>query len=176
MPKQSKKQSKEDEQKILQELLRDSSQNANTIAEKLGFSRQKVWRAIKDLEENHTIWGYTTVIDEERQGLKYYILLIRRTTHPIDNQLTEKIISREIEEQMETMGCRMVSSIYTNGAYDWVIIFTSKDVKQAKKISELFKIRYTEYLKEVILLEELFLCKIQNILNPDIEHLKEVLA
>ena len=69
------------------------------------------------------------------------------------------------------MGSRMVSSIYTNGLYDWVIIFTSKDIKQAKNTSELFKIRYSKYLKEVILLDELFPCKIQNILNPDVEGL-----
>ena len=168
MPKKPKKKVKEDEQKILQELSRDSTQNPNTIAEKLGFSRQKVWRIIKDLEENHTIWGYTTVIDEEKQGLKNYILLIKRTTQPVDNRLAEKIISRDIEKQMEKIGSRMVSSIYTNGFYDWVIIFTSEDTKQAKKTSELFKIRYSKYLKEVILLDELFPCKIQNILNPNI--------
>jgi DNA-binding Lrp family transcriptional regulator len=55
MPKQSKKQLQDDEQKIIQELLRDSSQNINAIADKLGFSRQKVWRVIKNLEKNHTI-------------------------------------------------------------------------------------------------------------------------
>lgn len=168
MPKQSKKQVDEDEQKILKELLKNSSQSANTIAQKLGFSHQKVWRAIKKLEKNQTIWGYTTIIDEESQGLKYYILLIKRTAHPIDNQLAEKIISRGIEEQMEKLGCKMVSSIYTNGDYDWIIIFTSKNIKQATKISELFKIRYPGYLKEVKLLEEIFPLKIQNIINPNI--------
>lgn len=176
MPKQSKKQIHDDEQKIIKELLKDSRQNINVIANKLGFSRQKVWRVINDLEKNHNIWGYTAVVDEGRQGFKNYILLIKRTAHPIDNQLADKIISREIEEQMESIGCRMVSSIYTNGFYDWVIIFTSKDIKQAKKTSELFKIRYTDYLKEVILLDELFPCKIQNILNPNIEDLTTALG
>jgi DNA-binding Lrp family transcriptional regulator len=176
MPKQSKKQLQDDEQKILQELLRDSSQNINAIADKLGFSRQKIWRVIKNLEKNHTIWGYTTIIDEGRQGFKNYILLIKRTTHPVDNQLAEKIISRGIEEQMQAMGCRMVSSIYTHGFYDWVIIFTSKDIIQAKKTSELFKARYNKYIREAILLDELFTCKIQNILNPNIGDLNTALG
>jgi DNA-binding Lrp family transcriptional regulator len=147
MPKKSNKEVKEDERKILQELSEDSTQNPNTIAEKLGFSRQKVWRIIKDLEESHTIWGYTTIIDQGKQGLKSYILLIKRTTQPIDNQLAEKIISREIEGQMKKIGSRMVNSIYTNGLYDWAIIFTSENTKQAKKTSELFKVRYSKYLK-----------------------------
>lgn len=171
MPKQSKKKLIEDEKKILQELYKDSTKSINAIADKLGLSRQKVWRIIKDLEENRAIWGYTTVIEQGKQGLKYYILLIKRTNEPINKQLAEKIISRDIEKQMEEMGSRMVSSIYTNGLYDWVIIFTSKDIKQAKNTSELFKIRYSKYLKEVILLDELFPCKIQNILNPDVEGL-----
>ena len=173
MPKKSNKEVKEDEKKILQELSRDSTQNPNSIAEKLGFSRQKVWRIIKDLEESHTIWGYTTIIDQGKQGLKSYILLIKRTTQPIDNQLAEKIISREIEEQMKKIGSRMLNSIYTNGLYDWIIIFTSENTKQAKKTSELFKVRYSKYLKEVILLDELFPCKVQNILNPNMGSLTE---
>lgn len=173
MPKQSKKKLIEDEQKILQELSRDSTKSINAIADKLGFSRQKVWRIIKDLQENRTIWGYTTVVDQGKQGLKYYILLIKRTTEPINKQLAEKIISRGIEKQMEEIGSRMVSSIYTQGVYDWIIIFTSKDIKEAKKTSELFRVRYNKYLKEVVLLDELFPCKIQNILNPNVGDLNK---
>jgi len=174
MPKQSKKNLKEDEQKILKELSEDSTKSPNAIADKLGFSRQKVWRITKDLEENYTIWGYTTISDQGKQGLKYYILLIRRTNVPLSKQLAEKIISRDVEKQMEELGSKMVSSIYTNGVYDWVIIFTSNDTRGANKTSELFKNRYAKYLKEVILLEELFPCKIQNILNPSVEDLTKV--
>lgn len=174
MPKRSEKKLIEDEQKILQEISKDSTKSLNAIADKIGFSRQKVWRIIKDLEEDNTIWGYTTIFDQSKQGLKYYILLIKRTNEPINKKLAEKIISRDIEKQMEEIGSKMVTSIYTNGIYDWVIIFTSKDTKHAKNTSELFKIRYGKYLKEVILLDELFTCKIQNTLNPSVGDLTKV--
>jgi len=47
MAKKPKESIEKDENKILQELLRDSSQSINDIANKLGFSRQKVWSNIK---------------------------------------------------------------------------------------------------------------------------------
>jgi len=54
---------------------------------KCGCSRQKIWRIIKKLEEDKTIWGYAAIVNEEKQGLKSYIILIKRTTLPIDEKL-----------------------------------------------------------------------------------------
>ena len=72
MPKRSKKQIKIDETKILQELEKNANKSINEIANKCNFSRQKVWRTIKRLEKNNTIWGYVTIIDHEKQDLNSY--------------------------------------------------------------------------------------------------------
>ena len=173
MPKSSKKKIEEDQQKILHELKKNSNVSINEIAEKLGWSRAKAWRIIKNLEKNHTIWGYTTITDDEKQGLKKFILLIKRTEQPIDNQLAEKMISRSADVQAKAIGCNIISSIYTHGAYDWIIIFTCKNLKDAKKAMERIRMRLPKNIKEILLLETLFPLKIQNIINPNIENLKE---
>ena len=113
---------------------------------------------------------------DEKQGLKKFILLIKRTAHPINNQIAKKIISREGEAQMKDIGFNIVSSIYTNGAYDWIIIFTCRDLKEAKKASELFRKKYPKHIEKILLLEALFQLKVQNILNPNIENLKETFS
>ncbi len=56
MAKSSKKQIYEDELKVIVELQKNSNENIGAIAKKCGFSRQKAWRIIKELEENKTIW------------------------------------------------------------------------------------------------------------------------
>ena len=66
-----------DEEKILEELIKDSRQTPYEIAQKLGFSRQKVWRTINRLEKNKTIWGYTTVVNQIRRGYNYYFALCK---------------------------------------------------------------------------------------------------
>jgi len=60
MPKSSRKQIDNDEKKILRELQKNSKESIDKIAKKCGFSRQKVWRIIKRLEKNKTIWKEQT--------------------------------------------------------------------------------------------------------------------
>ena len=67
MAKNSIRQIEEDEKQILLELSKNANKSINEIAKTCGFSRQKVWRIIKNLEKNNTIWGYVAVIDEEKQ-------------------------------------------------------------------------------------------------------------
>ena len=77
MPKSSRKQIDNDEKKILRELQKNSKESIDKIAKKCSFSRQKVWRIIKRLENNKTIWGYHAVVDNEKINMKSYILLIK---------------------------------------------------------------------------------------------------
>jgi len=52
MSKSSEEQIQIDERKIIDELRANSNKSINEIAEKLGFSRQKAWRIVKNLEKN----------------------------------------------------------------------------------------------------------------------------
>ena len=173
MPKSSKLQVDIDENKILDELLSNGKKSVIDISESLGFSRQKVWRIIKNLEKNKTIWGYTTVIDAEKQGLKKYILLIKRTMNPIDDSIGEKLTSGEISELVTKIGVTIIDSKYLHGEFDWIITFTAQDIKQAKKVQETLNSMYHGYIKKISLLEELFVTRDHGILNPNFERIKD---
>jgi DNA-binding Lrp family transcriptional regulator len=174
MAKSSRDKIDEDIKLILNEIQKNANKSINKIAYKLGFSRQKVWRIINDLEKDKTIWGYTTIIDFTKQDLKYFVILAKRSNKPLDKKLLDKVISRDLEELLEQMGCKLVSSIYVNGAYDWIISITCKSLIDAKKVSELIHRRYSDYLKKIDLLQGLFPCKINYILNPNIKNLSEI--
>jgi len=173
MSKTSEEQIKRDEHKVLEILKINANKSVNEIANELGFSRQKVWRIIKNLEESNQIWGYTAIVNEEMQGLKSYFILVERTPKPLDEDLGEKIISRGLEEEMQQVDCEIISSIYIHGQYAWLIIFTAKHSKQALNVCELLRRRYTDFIKNIVLLEAVFPVKIQGIVNPDIDNLKE---
>lgn len=172
MPKNSKKQISIDENKVINELKRNANKSINKIAKDCEFSRQKVWRIIKKLERDKVIWSYGAIVDEEKQGLNYYILLLRRGAKPVTKEAIENIVSREIEEEIRKIDCEMITSLYLHGLYDWIIIFTAPNTSQAKKVSELFRDRYQNLLDEVILLETIFPVKIQGIVNPEVEKFK----
>ena len=76
MPKNSVKQIEKDEIKILGELTKNANKSINDIAKSCGFSRQKVWRVINNLEKNHTIWGYVAVVNQEKLNKKRYLMLM----------------------------------------------------------------------------------------------------
>jgi len=175
MAKSSKKQIYEDELKVIAELQKNAKENIDVISKNCGFSRQKTWRIIKKLEEDKTIWGYAAVVNEEKQGLKRYMILIKRTTLPIDEKLADKIITRQLEKSASEIDIKIESSMFTHGTFDWVIFFTAKDMIHAKKFSEIVNQTYWGYIGESHMIETMFPIRIQGILNPEIEKLRELL-
>ena len=174
MAKNSRQQIEEDERKIIQELLRNANKSINEIAKNCGFSRQKVWRIIKNLEKNNTIWGYVAVTDEEKLDKKGYVVLIKRTNLPLNKDIIDKVVQRELEYQSEEIGIEITSSLYTNGPYDWIICFDANDIKGAKRFCENLNRVFEGYISELELLEKLFAAKKCGIQNPEIEELRNL--
>jgi len=173
MAKNSRKQIEKDKRKIIEELLQNSNKSINEIAKTCGFSRQKVWRIIKDLEKNQTIWGYTAVTDEEKLDKKSYIALIKRTNEPVSSKLLDSIINRKMEEKGKKINVSIKGSIYTNGIYDWVICFEASNIKDAKKFTESLTREFKGFIKEIHLLDKMFSIKKEGIENPNIEGLRK---
>lgn len=175
MAKSSRKQIDEDEKKILAVLESNAKESIDVIAKKCGFSRQKVWRIVKRLEKDHTIWGYAAVVDKEKQKLNGYIVLIKRSNQPLDNELVDKITIRKLEVLVPNSKVRIENSIYVHGVYDWIISFTAEDIRQAKQFCESLNRTYQGYLSEVHLLEMMFSIREKGILNPEINKLRDFL-
>jgi len=175
MVKNSKKQIYEDELKVIAEIQKNAKESIDIIAKKCGCSRQKIWRIIKRLEEDKTIWGYAAIVNEEKQELKSYMILIKRTTLPLNEKLADKIITRQLEKSASKIDIKIEHSMFTHGTFDWVICFETKDMKQAKKFCEIVNKTYLGYIGELHMMEVLFPIRKQGILNPDIQKLKEFL-
>ncbi|MDH7507570.1 MAG: Lrp/AsnC family transcriptional regulator, partial [Candidatus Thermoplasmatota archaeon] len=172
MPKNSRRQIMLDETKIIDQLLTNANKSINEIAKSCGFSRQKVWRIIKKLEKNNTIWGYTAVIDEEKQNKKIYILLIKRSSKPLDKDLVEIIIRKDFSKKVAKLGIKIMNSMYTNGAYDWVIYFYANDIKNAKLFVEEFNKKFEDFIEETSLLEKILTIDNFGITNPEINKIR----
>ena len=173
MAKNSALQMKEDEKKIIDELQKNGNKSINEIAIKCKFSRQKVWRIIKNLEKNDTIWGYTAVVDEVKQEMKKYFVLIKRTNLPVTGQMIDKIISRELKEKSKNLNVKMISSTLTNGAFDYIICLIAPDIKNAKRFVENLNKMFKGMISEIHLVEQLFSVQKCGIENPNVEQIKE---
>jgi len=171
MAKNSIKQIEEDEKRVLNELSNQANKSVNEIAKKCGFSRQKVWRIIKNLESNKTIWGYVAITNEEKLNKKEFVVLIKRSNLALNKEVIDKIVKRDLDIESKKMGVEIMTSIYVNGVYDWVICFCAKDIKDAKRFCEKLTKTFEGVISEIQLLEKLFAAKKCGIENPDIKNL-----
>ena len=172
MPKSSKKQIDEDNKKLLKVLRTSSGDNIKNIAKKCGLSRQKVSRVKKRLEKDKTIWGYHAVIDDEKLDVKRYIMLFKKTPQPVGDAIN-KIIDLTVQKKSEKIGVDIISGSYLHGRYDWLVIFTAKDIKNAKKLGDILLAEYPQMISEVEIMEYVFPLKEGGIVNPEIKKIRE---
>lgn len=173
MAKNSRKQIMLDEIRIIDQLSKNANKSINEIAKSCGFSRQKVWRIIKNLEKNNTIWGYTSIIDEEKQNKKSFIVLIKRSANPLNKEIVDKIIDRGIVKKAQKIGVKLLTSMYVNGVYDWIIHFYANNLKDAKRFVEDLQKTFEGFIEETDLLENMFTAQNAGIQNPDINKLRQ---
>ncbi len=172
MPKSSKKQIDEDDKKLLKILQTNSGDNIDKIAKKCGFSRQKLWRIKKRMEKDKTIWGYHAVADDEKLGLRRYIMLLKRSAQPLGdaaNNMSDLTMHKKGEE----IGVNIICSRYLHGKYDWMFVFTAEDIKHAKKFSEILTRGYQHVIREIVIMEDIFSVKECGMVNPEIKKLRE---
>ena len=175
MSKSSRDQIYKDEKKILSELVKNSNEKIETIAKHCGFSRQKTWRFIKQLEAKGLIWGYTAIFNEEKIGRMHFILMVKRTTKQIEEKTVDKIVSRKLENLVAEFGITIESSSYVHGEYDWVLTFTAQDIKQAKKFSDSLVVLHPGVIEKITIMQTLMFIRKHYILNPEKMKLKEFL-
>jgi DNA-binding Lrp family transcriptional regulator len=175
MVKVSREQMSKDEKIILAELQNNAQESIDMLAKRCGFSRQKVWRIVKRLEKTRLIWGYSAIIDEKKNDMNHYTLLVKRTTKKLDEKTVDIITSRKLEDIVATIGVTIENSYYVNGEYDWIITFTAQDLVHAKKFCESLLALHAGVIEKTILLETLFIVKNHYVLNPESKKLREFL-
>ena len=169
MPKNSREQIDEDEKKILQELQRNGKSSIDSIAKKGGFSRQKVWRIIKRLENNKTIWGYCAIVDDEKIDLNYYTALFKRSIIPLDEKMHKEISKEKLDNHFPETNVTVEDVLYVNGKYDWIITFTAPGMKGMKMFCEKLMRKFGEYITEYEILETIIPIRKKGIKNPSAE-------
>jgi DNA-binding Lrp family transcriptional regulator len=174
MAKSSKETILHDEIKVMDALEQHSKESIDQIAKSCGFSRQKVWRIIKDLEKRKIIWGYTAITDETAKNLKHFIVLAKRNTVPFGDEIRKEIILRKLDDY--PMDIVRIENIYlTHGITDWILTFYAPDIISAKKFVDETFARFSKYLQEYNIVETLVPVRKQGFKNPRMKDLVEYL-
>ena len=169
MPKSSSQQIKKDEQKILNILQTSANESIDNIAKKCGFSRQKVWRIIKKLNDTKIIWGYSAVCDLERYQLKRFTMLMKRSTVPIGKEVIDEILTTRLDDLLPGSVIKIENIEYVNGCFDGICTFLAEDIITAKRFSERFSNKFRPYIANIEILEHIIAIRKQSIRNPNLK-------
>ena len=141
------------EEKILKELQKNCRLSPDEIGKKCGCSRYKVKRVMKEFEENKTIVGYTAVLNPSKIKLKHFILLVKRSAIPFDEEMINKYPFIRETEFVPNIKINSVATLYVHGNYDWVLAFTAEDISNAKEFCNKIIKFYNKYVDDLELLE-----------------------
>lgn len=141
------------EEKILNELKNNCRLNLDEIGKKCGCSRYKVGRFIKKLEENKTIIGYSAIINPNKTNEKHFILLVKRTTLPLDEEILKKLPLFSGSDLVPNIRIYLDDTFYVHGEFDWVVTFTADDISFAKDFCNKILKYYNKFIERLELLE-----------------------
>ena len=141
------------EDKILKELQKNCRQNLDEIGKKCGCSRYKVGRFIKKLEENDMILGYSAILNPLKSKKKHFILLIKRTSEPIEDDILKRLPNAEGIDIIPELKNELIDTYYVHGKYDWVLTFLAEDLTDAKDFCNKIYKYYNKYVEQLDLLE-----------------------
>jgi DNA-binding Lrp family transcriptional regulator len=141
------------EEKILNELKKDCRVNLDEIGKKCGCSRYKVGRVMKKFEEDNIIVGYTIVLNPNKLKLKYFYLLVKRSSTPFGEEMLKMIpITRETDF-VPNVKINNIDTLYVHGYYDWILSFTAPDILSAKEFYNKILKNFNHLVDELELLE-----------------------
>ncbi len=162
----SKQELSSNDRKILDVLIENARQTSIEISEKTGLSRQTVQKTISKLEREHVIWEYKPVVDLRRIGKKIFIILIR-STFKLTKEKTLEILPISSKAMEEQVGINLIYTGFTHGYFHWVVIFAAENIIQVNKIMRRWKSKYSEFIVDFQILEELMPIRLCGALNPD---------
>jgi len=166
----AKSNTKELDDRIIDALLMDPTKSMREIARDLNTYRQTLWRKKKKMEEENIIWGYTAVIDEEKQGKVTFLILMKMK--PMMKEMAELIVRRVKRNEPAKMGIRQIDLFQVNGEYDWVLRFSAPDHATARTYFDTLRALYVDYLLDKpVLVNVNFILVAEGKRNPEIDRL-----
>jgi DNA-binding Lrp family transcriptional regulator len=165
-----------DEKKILQILQKNSNQNIEEIANSCGITIKKLLRIKKRLEKNKIIWGYVALTDYKNLALQHFIVLFKRSTTPLKNDVIEVITKGFLEDEFTNGKINIENILYVHGTFDWILSFTAPDTLTMKKFCDKIIKEYSDFIEDYSIHQTIIPIRKNGIKNPIAEKQKDFLG
>lgn len=143
--------------KIRKSLVSTHRKEISDIAKELDVSQPTVRKYIKKMEDEHIIWGYTSVGDDNKIGLKTFMILIEFNQDPLQNLDELYDGQKNMPERIEKLGAKSLYVAMYHGQipYHNITLFLAPDIETARKVQGLFYEYYGKFILHAHLSEEI---------------------
>ena len=161
--------------KILLELKKNCRLNLDVIAKRCGCSRYKVSRVMRKFEEDNTIIGYSAIVNPNKENLKHFIVLIKRSNLPVTEKILKKLPLNKLTDLIPGVNINLKDTEFVHGNFDWITSFTSEDTFNAKEYCNKILKMYNKFVEKVELLEVVLQVRKNGYKVPQSEQIKEII-
>ncbi len=135
---------------LLDELMRDSRQTVQQLADAVGLSPSPCWKRIKDMEAAGIIRGYTALVDAEQVGLGLRVVVEANLAQHSEDKV------RQFEKAVLAVP-QIVQCHSTTGESDYVMTVLLPDIKRFEQFlhDTLLRLPGITHVRSRIVLREL---------------------
>jgi hypothetical protein len=99
-------------------------------------------------------------------------MLIRRSNEPAGDIIGE-VLDGFKKNVGKNLGIFVQTACLLQGEFDILLCFTAKDITVAKRFTEFINKKFSNYISEIVMLEDIFSVKISGMINPKVDDVKE---
>jgi len=179
MPRVSKEQSKHDLEKVTRLLVQNPNLDVESLAQQSHLSTQQVYKILRKLEENGTIFGTPRLIDLAKVERKRFIIFAKRSGALADDRTVKcALYSKEFLSLLAKERIRIIpEDDYTcSGEYDMVTVISAESTLQANKYVDFLRSISHDYFSKFSIVEVMFTTKKNSIMGPDVERFTEYVS
>lgn len=135
---------------LLEQLMRDSRQTVQQLADAVGLSPSPCWKRIKEMEAAGVIRGYTALVDPERVGLGLRVVVEANLAQHSEDRV--RAFEQAVVAVPEIVQCHS-----TTGESDYVMTVLVADIKQFDRFlhGTLLRLPGITHVRSRIVLREL---------------------
>ena len=155
--------------KILGCLVSTHRKEISDIAKELNLSQPTIRKYIQLMEKEKIIWGYTSVGNFEKLGVKTFIILVEYKQDPLANLDKMMVAQTKMSKLVEELGARYVyvGMYHGQSSYQNMGIFYAPNIEIARKVQGLYYKYFGEHIINAHLSEEIISQRVV-LQNPDI--------
>ena len=75
---------------------------------------------MRKFEEDNTIIGYSAIVNPNKENLKHFLVLIKRSNLPVDEKILKNLSVNKLTDLIPGVNINLKDTQFVHGSFDWI--------------------------------------------------------